>query len=145
MNNFNRNSRNKGKRRDFNRRGSFGGDRDRERPQMHETTCSACGKRCEVPFRPTGQKPVYCNECFRNYERRGGGFEKSSYKRDSFQGKREDGFGKEEFNRLIARLDTIINILTAKEKAGKNDKEVKKSIPKKIKKKAFEKKITSKK
>ena len=134
MDNFNRNSKNRGKRRDFNDRGSFSHDRDRERPQMHEATCSACGKRCEVPFRPTGQKPVYCNECFRNSERGSGGFERSSYKRDSFRDKREDGIGKEEFGKLIARLDTIISILTAKEETGKNAKEVKKSDAKKAKK-----------
>jgi CxxC-x17-CxxC domain-containing protein len=31
---------------------------------MHKATCSECGKSCEVPFRPTGDKPVYCNDCF---------------------------------------------------------------------------------
>ena len=41
-----------------------GGDRDRERPEMHTAICSECGKSCEVPFRPTGEKPVYCRECF---------------------------------------------------------------------------------
>jgi CxxC-x17-CxxC domain-containing protein len=43
-------------------RGSFGGD---DRPKtMHPATCSGCGKACEVPFRPTGEKPVYCRDCF---------------------------------------------------------------------------------
>ena len=42
----------------------FGG-RDSGRPSMHEAVCSACGKNCEVPFKPSGDKPVYCNECFR--------------------------------------------------------------------------------
>lgn len=69
---------------DFNRRDSgsrrFSGG-DRGRSQMHEAICSDCGKRCEVPFRPTGDKPVYCNECFSShregpssnrFERRGG-------------------------------------------------------------------------
>lgn len=135
MNNFSRNSKNKGKRRDFGKREPFGGDRNRQRSQMHETTCSACGERCEVPFRPTGQKPVYCNDCFRNYERRGSGFEKSGYRRDNFRDKKEDGFGKEEFNKLIDRLDMIIKILTTREGAGKNDKEVKKDITKKKNKK----------
>jgi CxxC-x17-CxxC domain-containing protein len=50
-------------RRDSGRR-SFG---DRERPQMYEATCSDCGKRCEVPFKPTGDKPVYCSQCFTNH------------------------------------------------------------------------------
>jgi CxxC-x17-CxxC domain-containing protein len=33
--------------------------------EMHPATCSNCGKDCEVPFRPTGEKPVFCNDCFR--------------------------------------------------------------------------------
>jgi CxxC-x17-CxxC domain-containing protein len=36
------------------------------RPDMHKATCSTCGNICEVPFKPTGSKPVYCNDCFRN-------------------------------------------------------------------------------
>lgn len=36
------------------------------RPDMHKATCADCGKTCEVPFRPTGSKPVYCKECFKN-------------------------------------------------------------------------------
>lgn len=31
---------------------------------MFRATCSECGNSCEVPFRPTGDKPVYCNNCF---------------------------------------------------------------------------------
>jgi CxxC-x17-CxxC domain-containing protein len=31
---------------------------------MHKAICSTCGKDCEVPFRPTGDKPIYCNDCF---------------------------------------------------------------------------------
>lgn len=44
---------------------SWGADRggDREKP-MFKATCSKCGKSCEVPFRPTGEKPVYCRDCF---------------------------------------------------------------------------------
>jgi len=41
---------------------SFGG-RD-SRPKMHDATCNKCGKRCQVPFRPTGERPVYCSDCF---------------------------------------------------------------------------------
>ncbi|MBI5530018.1 MAG: hypothetical protein HY918_00770 [Candidatus Doudnabacteria bacterium] len=40
---------------------SWGDDRPRD---MHQATCSNCGKPCEVPFKPTGEKPVYCNACF---------------------------------------------------------------------------------
>lgn len=40
---------------------SYGSDRDK---QMFKATCSECGKSCEVPFRPTGDKPVFCSDCF---------------------------------------------------------------------------------
>ena len=40
--------------------GGFGG-RPRE---MHKTTCAECQKECEVPFKPSGDRPVYCKECF---------------------------------------------------------------------------------
>lgn len=54
----------------FNRGGDRGGDRggfrsrDRGPVTMHKAICSNCGQSCEVPFRPTGEKPVYCNNCF---------------------------------------------------------------------------------
>ncbi len=35
----------------------------RER-QMHQATCADCKKACEVPFKPAGDRPVYCKECF---------------------------------------------------------------------------------
>ena len=31
---------------------------------LYKATCSECHKACEVPFRPTGAKPVYCKDCF---------------------------------------------------------------------------------
>lgn len=45
-------------------RKSFGGDRDRGPVTMHKTVCDQCKKPCEVPFKPTEGKPVYCNNCF---------------------------------------------------------------------------------
>ncbi|MFH0936198.1 MAG: CxxC-x17-CxxC domain-containing protein [Candidatus Woesearchaeota archaeon] len=36
-------------------------DRPRE---MHKATCAECKKECEVPFKPTEGKPVYCRECY---------------------------------------------------------------------------------
>jgi CxxC-x17-CxxC domain-containing protein len=32
--------------------------------QMYPAVCSNCGKETEVPFQPSGDKPVYCRECF---------------------------------------------------------------------------------
>jgi len=45
----------------------FGGSgrRDNFAPrEMHKAVCSKCKKECEVPFKPTEGKPVYCRECF---------------------------------------------------------------------------------
>lgn len=50
------------------RKSSF---RDSDSPGMHSVTCDKCGKSCEVPFRPTGNKPVYCSDCFRRQDSRG--------------------------------------------------------------------------
>lgn len=44
-------------------RPSFGRGGDRE-VTMHKAICDECKKSCEVPFRPSSDKPVYCNECF---------------------------------------------------------------------------------
>lgn len=32
--------------------------------EMHKATCSECGNECEVPFKPTEGKPVFCKECY---------------------------------------------------------------------------------
>lgn len=59
------------------------GDRDAGRPlKMHRATCSECGKSCELPFKPTGDKPVFCSNCFGNKagsHRQGRDFEKSHF------------------------------------------------------------------
>ena len=50
-------------------KGGFKGGRrddrgDRGPVTMHSAICASCGKPCEVPFRPSGDKPVYCRDCF---------------------------------------------------------------------------------
>ena len=43
----------------------FGGDRFEKREvTMHAATCGECGNACEVPFKPSNDKPVFCNDCF---------------------------------------------------------------------------------
>ncbi|MDD4382252.1 MAG: hypothetical protein PHE21_02825 [Candidatus Dojkabacteria bacterium] len=41
-----------------------------DRPTMHDAICDKCGKACKVPFRPSGDKPIFCSQCF---EQEGGG------------------------------------------------------------------------
>jgi len=36
---------------------------------MHKATCDDCGKECEVPFKPTEGRPVYCRECYKKHRR----------------------------------------------------------------------------
>ncbi|MCH8748835.1 zinc-binding protein [Patescibacteria group bacterium] len=31
---------------------------------MFDVTCSECGTETKVPFEPTGDRPVYCRDCF---------------------------------------------------------------------------------
>jgi CxxC-x17-CxxC domain-containing protein len=35
---------------------------------MFETKCSDCGKTALVPFKPTADKPVYCQACFSKHK-----------------------------------------------------------------------------
>ena len=44
----------------YDQGGGYGGS-PRE---MHKATCAECQKECEVPFKPSGDRPVYCKECF---------------------------------------------------------------------------------
>ena len=49
----------------YDRKESRGFDRrDSDRKEMTSVTCESCKKRCEVPFKPSGDKPVFCKECF---------------------------------------------------------------------------------
>ncbi|MEK6800917.1 MAG: CxxC-x17-CxxC domain-containing protein [Nanoarchaeota archaeon] len=49
------------------RSGGFGGGGFRHNfgpREMHKAVCSQCKKDCEVPFKPTEGKPVYCKDCY---------------------------------------------------------------------------------
>lgn len=42
--------------------------------EEHEITCSKCGNKGTVPFKPMDGKPVFCRDCFREERAsRGGG------------------------------------------------------------------------
>jgi CxxC-x17-CxxC domain-containing protein len=49
--------------------GAYGGGARGPR-EMFTATCSSCGNEAQVPFQPSGDKPVYCSTCFE--QRRGG-------------------------------------------------------------------------
>lgn len=76
-------------------RGAYPSNRDMgkrdfgARPDMHKATCSDCGATCEVPFRPTGEKPVYCNNCFAAH-REGGAPDNRKFEKKDFGPRRDD-------------------------------------------------------
>lgn len=38
---------------------------DRGGREMYPVVCAECGTDTTVPFRPRGERPVYCSDCFR--------------------------------------------------------------------------------
>ncbi len=106
----------------------FGGGRDSHRQdfgrdrQMYRTTCAKCGNDCEVPFKPTGERPVYCNNCFKSMRDSGPGRSDdrdSRGRRDNYSENRNDrgngnneGQFKKQFESLNWKLDKILKILT---------------------------------
>ncbi len=32
--------------------------------KMHTAVCADCKKECTIPFKPSGDRPVYCKDCF---------------------------------------------------------------------------------
>src|SRR3989344_2241551 len=84
MRNFNRGDRNERK--------GFG-KRDFGSRSMHQATCDKCGKNCEVPFRPLGDKPIFCSDCF-SHNRGDGG--------------KTAGPSKEQFEMINSKLDKIL-------------------------------------
>ncbi len=49
--------------------GNAGRGYDRGPREMFSATCSSCGREAQVPYRPSGAKPVYCSDCFRSQPR----------------------------------------------------------------------------
>ena len=48
------------------RRGSYGGrgGGGGAQREMHPAVCAQCGKDTMVPFKPRGDRPVYCSDCY---------------------------------------------------------------------------------
>jgi len=172
----------------FNR-GGFRNNNRSDRPQMFKATCAECGNSCEVPFKPTGSKPVFCSNCFGKKEGAGAGRfesrgssrfssddkpmfkavcdschtscevpfrpngEKPVYCKDCF-GKSEKGssshsakpdqFNKQ-FETLSAKLDEIIKLLSPKEVKPSSAKATEGKTKKVVAKKVTIKKTAAKK
>lgn len=123
MKNFNRGGDFGKNRGNFEHRGSgsrglggrdFGHGRAGFRSEMHKAICAECGSPCEVPFRPSSGKPVFCNNCFSKTERRRGGISAQS---DRVTG--VNSMSREQFEMLNAKLDKILLVLSPMAQAEK--------------------------
>ena len=108
--------------RNFGRRDSDrrqGGDRfrsdrhDSDFKRSFRVTCDKCGETCEVPFRPTGDKPVYCSDCYRkNSKSTPKRFEENNFKAPRSEVTRED------IDAINEKLDLILESLNIKRAKG---------------------------
>jgi len=113
---------------------------------MFKAVCDSCHKDCEVPFRPTGDKPVYCSDCFGKTERRDGGRgERRDDGRNVSAGTNSSGSNKQQFEMLNDKLDKIMNILSGHISSEKPAEKKKVSAKKIVKEKPLEKKAAVKK
>jgi len=78
------------------------GNRDFRQTQMFSATCAECAKPCEVPFRPNGDKPVYCNYCF-NKNKPAGRDSGSSFDRAPRKEYSSNSFSSNSSNAPVAR------------------------------------------
>ena len=85
----------------FEDRDSRGGRRDG--PEMFDATCDKCGKNCEVPFRPTSGKPVYCSACFKNND--------SHISREKFERAPRSEISSSGLQEINLKLDKILKAL----------------------------------
>jgi CxxC-x17-CxxC domain-containing protein len=93
------------------------GDRGRERPEMFAATCSSCNKGCEVPFRPTGERPVFCRDCFGKKENTPAPrFERNDRPQREFRSEpqhaeKKNDSGIDDVKKQLANLERKINLV----------------------------------
>ncbi len=75
------------------RGGNSGGEKE-----LFSATCSACHKNCDVPFRPNGEKPVFCSACF-NKKNSDGPREQRGGDRNEYREQRSDRRDSSEYSR----------------------------------------------
>ena len=132
----------------FGSQNKFGRGADRAEKELFRTTCTECGKSCEVPFKPTGQKPVLCRECYAQNApandrpvRREYGFNKPSA--PSFR-PRPEGQGhtpglQRSIDEIGMKLDKLIQILSPQSASKEQAPKVSKKSSWKDKKKGVKK------
>lgn len=72
--------------------------------QMFDAVCADCGNNCQVPFQVSGDKPVFCSDCFAGKKRAGG-------ERESGSSRVQEPQYRQEFEMLNNKLERILQIL----------------------------------
>lgn len=107
---------------------SFGGNRGgfnrgREDRQMFSAICDKCGAECELPFRPTGDKPVYCSNCFEKTSGRDGGNRDFGGNNRRFESRDTKDYAQEnirsEIEAINQKIDKILSILNSSKETKK--------------------------
>lgn len=62
----------------FSYQGKRNRDYDFKSKNLTKATCATCNRVCEVPFKPTGDRPVYCSDCF-SKRKKGDSFKNSRF------------------------------------------------------------------
>jgi len=100
-----------GSRERHNKSRDFGSRDSRRSSAMYQAVCDQCGSPCEVPFKPTQGKPIYCDDCFgKNKDK---GRKSSDRKSDS-----SDSL-KKELASLNVKLDKILQVITSTQESKK--------------------------
>jgi CxxC-x17-CxxC domain-containing protein len=81
--------------------------------EMTEVICAKCGRNCEVPFKPTSDKPVYCRNCFKQEGPSDFGNKPSNFSsRERFnRSEPKSGQSSEELEKINRKLDKIMRAL----------------------------------
>lgn len=89
-------------------------DSGRGRGQMYDAICSQCGKNCQIPFQPTGQRPVYCKECFGGSKSQASGPRRDFESSQKVSDTRIDDL-KRQLDSVHSKLDKIVQLLQSQE------------------------------
>jgi CxxC-x17-CxxC domain-containing protein len=108
---------------------SFGGGRrppasfGRDRPSVgrggytkkpfetFEAECENCGVTCDLPFKPTNGKPVYCRDCFKKNNDRDGRDDDFAPKKSSYSSSASKGPSADDLKAIHEKLDKIMEAL----------------------------------
>jgi CxxC-x17-CxxC domain-containing protein len=121
---------------------------ERTERRMFRATCAECGRECEVPFKPTGERPIYCSNCYERQQSESGPRNYSDRK-PVWNNRNERAFGDRGFGErkpkensnwqqlaaIESKLDKILSLLGANPEENKSEvAETKKPLKKKTKK-----------